>query len=275
MISVRAVRMLAVLIVLVAMSVGVAQRADAATTVKLTGYGADSCTAPSESQMRAFWTNTPYSYWGIYIGGSDRGCAQPNLTATWVSHMISMGWDLLPIWVGPQNPCTPGQASYFSSNPTTAASQGKAQALAAYNAWRTLSSQSNVPIDYDLEAGGTWTTACRTAAKAFVNAWVAQLHVAPAQTAGVYSSSCSGHLDDYAAIAHPPDFIDGADWDGNPSTSAISCVSSSHWTQHQRHKQYQGGHNETWNGVTINVDSDCSNGPSLALSAFNGTTACL
>src|ERR1700754_974540 len=79
--------------------------ASAAGTVKLTGYGADTCTAPSETQMRAFWTNTPYSYWGVYIGGADRACAQPNLTRTWVSHMLTMGWDLMPIWVGRQNPC--------------------------------------------------------------------------------------------------------------------------------------------------------------------------
>jgi hypothetical protein len=36
-------------------------------------------------------------------------------------------------------------------------------------------------------------------------------------------------------------------------------VPSSDWVNQQRHKQYQGGHNETWNGSTINVDSDCAN----------------
>ena len=53
------------------------------------------------------------------------------------------------------------------------------------------------------------------------------------------------------------------------------CVSSGHWTEHQRHKQYEGGHNETYNGVTLNVDSTCSNGPTVALAPFNGNSACL
>ena len=230
----------------------------AAGTVKLTDYGADSCTAPSETQMRAFWTNTPFSYWGIYMGGSDRGCAQPNLTRKWVSDMLAMGWDLLPIWVGPQNPCTAGQASYFSRNPTRAYAQGKAQALAAYFAWRTLSSVNNVPIDYDLEAPLVNSASCRAAAKAFVNGWVAQLHVPPAQVAGVYTSVCGGNIDDFAYISHRPDFIDAADWDYFPSTGKLVCVPANHWVNHQRHKQYRGGHNETYNRVTLNIDSRCA-----------------
>lgn len=251
------------------------ERGDAATLVTLTGYGADSCTAPSESQMRAFWNNTPYSYWGIYIGGSDRACAQPQLTKAWVSDVTKMGWDLLPIWVGPQNPCTPGQASYFSTNTTTAYKQGKAQALAAYRAWRTLSSATNVPIDYDLEASSTDTATCRAAAKAFINGWVAQMHVAPAQAAGVYTSTCAGHLDDFATIANRPNFIDGADWDGVPSTGALSCVATNYWIHHQRHKQYQGGHNVTYNRVTLNVDSRCADAQVYGTSSrVSSTHAC-
>ncbi len=246
--------------------------ASAAGTVKLTGYGADTCTAPSESQMRAFWSNTPYSYWGVYIGGSDRGCSQPNLTRTWVSHMLTMGWDLLPIWVGRQNPCTAGQATYFSRNTTTAYAQGKAEAVAAYNAWRTLSSVSAVPIDLDLESPSVDTASCRAAAKAFVNGWVVQMHVAPAQTAGVYTSVCGGHIDDFAYIAHRPDFIDGADWDGITSTGSLSCVPSNHWTHNQRHKQYLGGHNATYNRVTLNIDSRCSDGPVYGVRSSVSTT---
>lgn len=87
----------AVLFVAPMVGTGTAAPAHATGTVKLTGYGADSCTAPTESQMSAFWRNTPYSYWGIYIGGSDRGCSQPQLTRTWVSDMVKMGWDLLPL----------------------------------------------------------------------------------------------------------------------------------------------------------------------------------
>ncbi len=252
---------------------GAVEPASAAGTVKLTGYGADTCTAPSEAQMRAFWTNTPYSYWGVYIGGSDRACAQPNLTRTWVSHMLTMGWDLLPIWVGRQNPCTSGQAAYFSRTTTTAYAQGKAEALAAYNAWRSLSSVSSVPIDLDVESPSVDTASCRAATKSFVDGWVAQLHVAPAQSAGVYTSVCGGYIDDFAAITHKPDFIDGADWDGIPSTGSLSCVPARHWIHNQRHKQYLGGHNATYNHVTLNIDSRCSDGPVFGVRSSVSTTA--
>jgi Domain of unknown function (DUF1906) len=241
---------------------------------QLVGEGLDSCAAPSLSQMSAFWSNTPYSAWGIYIGGEDRACSQPNLTASWVSSVTAQGWHLLPLWVGPQNPCVSG-FDHFSTDTSTAYSQGETQAEEAYDAMVGLGMASNSPVIYDLEGGSGSTTACIDATKSFVEGWVTQLHVAPAQSAGVYTSACAGFLDQFSTIANPPDFVDGASWDGDPSTSDLPCVSSSHWVDHQRHKQYDGGHNVTYNGVTLNVDSDCSNGPSVALAPFNGNSACL
>jgi hypothetical protein len=241
---------------------------------QLVGQGADSCTAPSLSQMTAFWTNTPYSAWGVYIGGIDRSCAQPNLTASWVTSVTKQGWHLLPLWVGPQNPCASG-FDHFSSNTTTAFSQGKTEALSAYKALHALGMADNSPIIYDLEAPSSSTSACVSATKSFIKGWVTQLHVAPAQSAGVYTSTCAGFIDQFASNSPAPDFVDGADWDGDLSTSELPCVSASHWANKARHKQYQGGHNVTENGVTLNVDSDCSNGPTVALAAYNGTSACL
>ena len=240
---------------------------------QLVGKGLDSCTAPSLSQMTAFFTNTPYSAWGVYIGGKDRACSQPNLTPSWVSAVTSQGWHLLPIWVGPQNPCVPG-FDHFSTSTATAYAQGKNQAVKAHNALTALGMASNSPVIYDLEGGGGSTAKCINATKSFVQGWVDQLHV-PGGSAGVYSSTCAGFIDQFASIARPPDFIEGAAWDGNPSTSELPCVSSSDWVNQQRHKQYQGAHNETWNGVTLNVDSTCSNGPTVALAPFNGNPACL
>ena len=270
----RSIKVTIVALMTLALSLlGTAVRpADALGTVRLTGYGGDSCTAPSVSQMQAFYSNTRFSYWGIYLGGSNRGCAQPNLTASWVTSVTNMGWDLLPIWVGPQNPCNSSQGSTFSSDPGTAVSQGRNEALAAYQAWKAISPVSDVPIDYDLEGPSSNTTACRTAAKAFIDGWVSQLHVAPAQPAGVYSSACGGAMDDFSTIANPPDFIDAADWDGDPNTASISCIDASHWAGTQRHKQYQGDHNETMNGVTLNIDSRCANGQVFGAGNHTSTT---
>lgn len=269
-------RLTAALVIAVAVLPAVrAPAGEAAGLRKLSGYGADSCTAPSLSQMRAFWVNTPYSYWGIYIGGSDRGCSQRNLTASWVNSVIAMGWDLLPIWVGRQNPCTRGQSSYFSLNTTTAYAQGKSEALAAYHAWIRLQNTSSVPIDLDLESPSTNTLACRFAAKAFVRGWVTQMHVPPAQSAGVYTSTCGGYLFDFAKLVPAPNFVDGAQWDGNPSTRAFKCVPSGYWANVQRHKQYRGGHNQSENGVTLNIDSRCAYGPVYgAANRVNTSSAC-
>ncbi len=76
---------------------------------------------------------------------------------------------------------------------------------------------------------------------------------------GVYSSVGSGIkiLDD-ARVNRPnafslPDMIWLARWDGMANTSS-SYIRSDGWRPGGRVKQYQGGHNETWGGVTINID---------------------
>ncbi len=258
--------------------VGLAGRAPVAQAApqaeRTIGKGLDSCSAPSVSQMKAFFSNTPYLVWGIYLGGIDRACSQPNLTASWVSSVTAQGWALLPLWVGPQNPCLAG-FDHFSTNTTTAYSQGQTEARNAYTALIALGISANAPLIYDMEAAGSSTSTCIAATKSFVQGWVDQLAVAPAQPSGIYSSTCAGFLNTFATLSHPPNFIDGASYDGVISTSSMPCVSTSNWIYHQRHKQYAGGHNETWNGVTLNVDSTCSNGPAVALAAYNGNNGCL
>ena len=50
-----------------------------------------------------------------------------------------------------------------------------------------------------------------------------------------------------------PDQIWVARWDGMANTTT-SYLRPDGWHPHGRVKQYQGGHNETWGGVTINID---------------------
>jgi hypothetical protein len=239
----------------------------------LQGYGFDACAAPSTGAMKAWWSNTPWSFVGVYIGGSARGCSQPNLTATWFNTTNAQGWRYELIWVGPQAPCTTF-ASRMSSNTTTAYQQGKNEAVSAFNALKALGfgTAAGTPVVYDLENYPN-NSGCRAAVKSFMQGWVDQLAVAPAQVSGVYGSACASYLDDFASMARPPRFIVGADWDSNPSTSSLSCIPGTHWTNHQRLKQYRGDHNETWGGVTINIDSNCANGP-VAPNGANNTAAC-
>ncbi|WP_432838646.1 DUF1906 domain-containing protein [Dactylosporangium sp. CA-092794] len=224
--------------------------------------GWDACGIGSSGNAQAFWSNTPYWNMGLYLGGSSYGTGCTQWTRTGVANLRSEGWKLLPIWVGPQAPCS-GFPSRFSTDPSTAYSQGFTEASKAYNRLIELGLDvSGTPVIYDLEGFDTSNSACVNAVKQFVSGWVADLHLAPAQKAGVYGSACSSSLSTFRSLPNPPDFIDAAQWDDNPSTAALSpCIPAAAWSNRQRHKQYRGDHNETWNGVTLNVDNDCSDGP--------------
>jgi hypothetical protein len=225
--------------------------------------GFDTC-APSISSMKAFWDHTPYWNFGLYIGGSDLFCTKPS--KSWVSQVRAMGYQFMPLWVGPQAPCSRFRVR-FSGDPATAYGQGKKEALAAYNSavGLGLTATTNMPIIYDLETFNTGDSGCLNATKRFLAGWVDQMHVSPPQKAGVYGSVCASGLQSYASLSPPPDFITGAYWNGKPSTKDLSAggcgVAAGSWAHHQRHKQFVGDTNETWNGVTLNVDRDCSDGP--------------
>lgn len=221
--------------------------------------GVDACGLYSVSKAQAFWNNTPYWNFGLYIGGSSAGC--PMNSASFVSSLRSMGWKLMPLWVGPQAPCT-SYSSRFSYDLATARSQGQSEAASAYNRLLSLGMTTlDTPVTYDLENFNTGNSSCLAAARSFIQGWVEQMHIPPAQKAGVYGSACASGLSSFATIANPPDFIAGADWDGIKNVWDMACVSTGSWVYHQRHKQYRGDHNETWNGVTVSVDNDCSDGP--------------
>jgi Domain of unknown function (DUF1906) len=226
--------------------------------------GFDTCQDPTVSHMQAFWNGTPYGWVGTYIGGSNMACSQPNLSATWLNQVRSQGWNFEFIWVGPQSPCTTYRYR-FSTNSSTAFSQGESEASSAWLKLTNLgitNNAVNTALVYDLEAS---PSACQSETNAFIRGWVTQLHISPAQKAGVYGSVCGSSLSSYWNISPRPDFIWGADYNGNPSTGDLNAggcgVPSTEWTNHQRLKQYKGGHNETWNGVTLYVDDDCANGP--------------
>jgi hypothetical protein len=227
--------------------------------------GFDACTLPSTSAMSTWWTSSPYWNYYLYIGGSEKAnCGGATLSSSWITTVTSQGWNLVFIWVGPQMPSSCTSRSWsdtISLNTSTAYTQGKNEGAAAYNKLVALSvNVNNAPLVYDLEGYNGGTT-CRAAAKSFMKGWADQLELVPAQKSGTYGSACSSYIDDFASDGNPPDFVWPAAWGTGMSTGSISCVSSSHWVNDQRHKQYAGGHNETYGGVTINMDSDCADGP--------------
>lgn len=222
-----------------------------------TGRGFDKCAIGTVSQMQAWWTNTPWSWANVYIGGANRACGQSGLTATWVRSVLAQGWRLAPTWVGLQAPgssCT--GCSKMSTSTTTARQQGINEANAAADAVAALGFPAPTIIYLDMER---YDPTSQPAAKAFINAWVERLgqrgHQAGVYGAGVNASS------DWAPIANPPQAVWIAQWNNNESVFGLSGLSDSLWTSHQRIHQFQGPHNETWGGVTFNIDSDRADGP--------------
>ena len=57
-----------------------------ASATRLNGLAFDTCTAPSLTAMRA-WLSSPYDGVGVYVGGVNRSCTQPNLTASAASEV--------------------------------------------------------------------------------------------------------------------------------------------------------------------------------------------
>ncbi len=240
------------------------------TPGNFTGYGFDQCLAPTQRSMNKWLKTSPFLAAGIYISGNSRACRdQPNLSPTWIDKQLSKGWRLLPITLGPQASCQPRFPRYSDDvkiNPTAGATKTYAAALA-----QGLAEASSTVVDaqalgiptgstlwYDLEGFDATDTDCRESALRFLSGWTQRLHEL-GYVSGVYSSAGSGikALDDARALRPGlitlPDQIWIARWDGNADTST-SYIREDGWRPGGRMKQYVGGHNETWGGVTINID---------------------
>lgn len=222
-----------------------------------TGKGFDKCAIGTVSQMQAWWTNTPWSYANVYIGGANRACAQAGLTSSWVGSVFAQGWRLVPTWVGLQAPGSScSGCSKMSTNTTTARQQGINEANAAADAVAALGFPAPTIIYLDMER---YDPTNNPAVKAFVDAWVERLRQRGHQ-AGVYGAGVNA-TSDWAPIANPPQAVWIAEWNNNESVFGLSGLPDTLWTTHQRIHQFQGPHNETWGGVTFNIDSDRADGP--------------
>jgi len=225
--------------------------------------GFDACTAPSAGAMQA-WLQSPYRFVGVYIGGGNAACSQPNLNAGWVDTVHSWGYGLIPTYVGLQAWCTSaGGVGFMSRDLATAQSQGYASAVDAVdNGAVPRGLGAGTPIYFDMEAYNSGAAGCTDAVTSFISGWIAGLHDR-GYVAGMYSSSASGVRDLANVQSNPADQLDAiwfAHWNGDPTLSDSQFFSDSLWPNARIH-QYQGGHDESWGGVTINIDNDSVGGP--------------
>ncbi len=236
--------------------------ARAATSVTapgpFTGYGFDTCAAPDQATMDAWRLASPYAAVGIYTGGSNRLCEQPNLTADWVRAQVAGGWRLMPIHVGPQASCTT-YTSVMASDRPTAEMQGRLEASAAVASVQALAIGTGSTIYYDLEDYDITDQACRQAALSFLSGWTQQLR-SQGYRSGVYSNVAAAitSLDLANNVSRGsyvmPDDIWFAWGNGVADTEASTWVNTSEWDDHERAHQYLLDVVQTHGGVTQTID---------------------
>ncbi len=251
-----------------------AKRNNPPTPGNFTGLGFDQCETQSQAKMDAWLASSPYRAVGVYISGNSRACkVQSKLTSTWVSTQLAQGWKILPITLGPQSSCVGRFPRYGATidptiinDPTSgyaaARAQGSAEADSAVAAAQALGIVAGSTLFYDLEgwALSKANAKCTEPALAFLSAWTTRVRQL-GYVSGVYSSAGSGMkvLDQARMQARAdialPDRIWIARWDGVANTST-SYIAEDGWRPGGRMKQFKGGHNETWGGVTINIDSN-------------------
>jgi hypothetical protein len=219
----------------------------------------------------AAWASSPYRAIGVYIGGGNRGCSQPNLTASWVGAQTAAGWHLIPTYVGLQAP-TSSCSSCAKLSPARATAQGEEEAVDAVAQAAAVAMGPGSPIYFDMESY-TRTASATGVVLDFLEGWTEKLH-SLGYTSGVYSSGASGiadlarRLDDTEYTL--PDNLWFANWNGQ-ATVDDPYVPDDGWTQHQRIHQYRGGHDETYGGVTINIDSNYVDGGTVGTAASSTT----
>jgi hypothetical protein len=231
-----------------------------------TGLGFDACAAPSARMMTA-WAASPYRGIGVYIGGTNRACSQPNLTSTWVGEQVAADWHLIPTYVGLQAPTSAcSSCAKLSPSLSKAAVKGAEEARDAVEEAAAIGMGPGSPIYFDMEAY-TRTSSATSSTLTFLSAWTDQLHVL-GYVSGVYSSSASGIADLGRAVGGSytlPDHVWTANWNGQQNT-LDPYLPSTAWASHQRIHQYRGGHNESYGLTTINIDNNFIDGATVGAS---------
>jgi hypothetical protein len=251
--------------VVVAAGAGIAAQTSMAATSwpaqkTFTGRAFDTCTAPSLSAMKA-WHTGYYGAAAVYVGGKNRGCAQPNLTASWVKSVNSLGWKLIPIYVGAQPPCQTG-SSPEKLTAATAASLGAKDAADAVAKASALGMKAGSPIYLDMEAYDIKNKACNDAVLTYVRSFTKTLRAKTYR--GGYYGFTSSSAKAVATAADKKD-LPGNLWyalyDNKDTTTADWPWGAGQFTPHSRGHQYLVNSKETRGGVTLTVDRDSWDAP--------------
>ncbi len=251
-----------------------AQSLEAATdlsrTLTMTGQAFDKCEIATLVQFQDWWTNSPYKVSNLYIGGISRSCANSAMTGEYLAQLSAQGWRFIPTWVGYQASCS-SYANRIPTNTTQAYNLGISEANAALDKAVSLGltapDGTGTVIYYDLEAFDYENTTCVNSAKSFINGWTTRMHERGSLSA-VYSRGFELTL--FHSIQNKPDVIWPANWYCSASPTCayradasvwnVTGLANSLWANHQRIRQYAGGHEETWGTTLLKIDSNVIDG---------------
>ncbi|GGU83123.1 hypothetical protein GCM10010275_17920 [Streptomyces litmocidini] len=226
-----------------------------------TGRVFDACTAPSLTTMKAWKKDAYYGGVAVYVGGKNRGCAQPALTRSWVKSVDTLGWRIVPLYVGAQPPCQKsGNKERFTA--ATAASVGASNAYDAVAKASALGMKPGSPVYLNMEPYDTADKACNDATLAYVRSFTKTLR-AKTYRAGLYGFSSSSAK----AVATAKDRTDlpgnlwYALWNGRETTTGDWPWDPKLYTDHSRGHQYKANSKETRGGSTLTVDRNAWDAP--------------
>ncbi|WP_431043139.1 DUF1906 domain-containing protein [Streptomyces sp. P1-3] len=228
------------------------------------GWALDTCHAPSLATLRA-WRTSRYRAVGIYYAGHGRACPrQPRLTRSWALGAESLGWRLLPIYVGSQAPCVRGKARRHPKIGGEPWEQGREEGRLAVKRAKALGLRKRSALYLDMEAYNTARTRCARTTLAFIRGWNREVR-SRGYFPGFYSSADSGvrHLEKArrSGVRDLPSVMWFARWTRSPALYGEPTLRSSGWFAHRRIHQYSGNVSERHGGKRMSIDRNMVDAP--------------
>ncbi|WP_394432545.1 DUF1906 domain-containing protein [Streptomyces sp. SGAir0957] len=229
-----------------------------------TGWAFDVCKAPSLDTMGR-WRASSYQALGVYFGGRGRACPhQPALNRTWTRQVDTMGWGVLPVYVGSQSPCVGAQHKKGVRIGKYPWRQGAREARDAVRRAGTLAIARHSPLYLDMEAYNYRKPACAHATLSFVRSWNREVR-RYGYVPGFYSSADSGvrHMEiaRRAGVRDLPSVMWFARWHKKPRLYQEPSLWKYAWHPQRRIHQYAGNVKERHGGRTMVIDRNLVSAP--------------
>ncbi|TGA95260.1 DUF1906 domain-containing protein [Streptomyces palmae] len=228
------------------------------------GLAFDTCHAPSLSTLRA-WRDSPYGAVGIYYGGRARHCpSQPNLSRSWARGAETLGFRLLPIYVGSQAPCVRNEKKRAFAIGGEPWDQGRREGAEAVARAKTLGMAKRSALYLDMEAYDRKNTRCAATTLLFIRGWVREVR-SRGYFPGFYSSADAGiqHLETArrSGVRDLPSVVWFARWHTAAALYEEPVLRPKAWHPHRRIHQYAGDVSESHGGKRLRIDRNRVDAP--------------